>query len=171
MSTAPTRPDFGFVRVAAAVPPLRVADIDGNLRHILDFAARADEQGAQIVAFPELSLTSYTAGDLFHQHLLLERAAEALLTLARASQTLRPLLIVGVPLAAGGNLFNTAAVISRGILHGVVPKTYIPGYKEYTRSAGSRRRATWSPATSGSATGWCRSAPTCCSARRASRTW
>ena len=90
MTTPPPRPDFGFVRVAAAVPPLRVADIDGNLRHILDFAARADEQGAQIVVFPELSLTSYTAGDLFHQHLLLDRAAEALLALARASADAPP---------------------------------------------------------------------------------
>jgi NAD+ synthase (glutamine-hydrolysing) len=131
MSPAKTRPDSGFVRVAAAVPPLKVADIDYNLRHILAFANRADEDGAQVVVFPELSLTSYTAGDLFHQHLLLDRAAEALLALAQASLSIRPLLIVGFPLAAEGNLFNTAAVVSRGVIHGLVPKTYIPGYKEY----------------------------------------
>ena len=131
MSTPNTRPDFGFVRVAAAVPPLKVADLDFNLRQILAFARRADDEGAQLVVFPELSLTSYTAGDLFHQHLLLDQAVESLLEIAEASAGLRPLLIVGFPLAAEGNLFNTAAVISAGTIHGLVPKTYIPGYKEY----------------------------------------
>ncbi|HSK11287.1 MAG TPA: nitrilase-related carbon-nitrogen hydrolase, partial [Vicinamibacterales bacterium] len=62
--------DFGFVRVAAAVPPVRVADVAANLEQILAFARRADEQGAQVVVFPELCLTAYTCGDLFHQHLL-----------------------------------------------------------------------------------------------------
>src|ERR1035437_4562341 len=131
MNAELTRPDFGFVRVAAAVPPLEVANLDFNLQQILAFARRADDQGAQVVVFPELSLTSYTAGDLFHQHLLLDRAAEALLHLAQESAGIRPLLIVGFPLAAEGNLFNTAAVISGGQVHGLVPKTYIPGYKEY----------------------------------------
>jgi NAD+ synthase (glutamine-hydrolysing) len=131
MNAEHTRPDFGFVRVAAAVPPLKVADLDFNLQQILTFARRADEQGAQVVVFPELSLTSYTAGDLFHQHLLLDRAVEALVEVAEASRSIRPLLIVGFPLAAEGNLFNTAAVVSNGGIHGLVPKTYIPGYKEY----------------------------------------
>jgi NAD+ synthase (glutamine-hydrolysing) len=131
MTTPSSRSDFGFVRVAAAVPPLKVADIDYNLRQVLAFAARAADEGAQLVVFPELSLTSYTAGDLFHQHLLIDRAADALLSLVHASASLRPLLIVGFPLAAEGSLFNTAAVVSRGLVHGLVPKTYIPGYKEY----------------------------------------
>jgi NAD+ synthase (glutamine-hydrolysing) len=126
-----TRPDFGFVRVAAAVPRLEVANLDFNLRQILASARRADDEGAQVVVFPELSLTSYTAGDLFHQHLLLDRAAESLLQLAEASASLRPLVVVGFPLAAEGSLFNTAAVVSGGEIHGLVPKTYIPGYKEY----------------------------------------
>ena len=129
--SADPHPDFGFLRVAAAVPPLRVADVDFNLQGILDFARRAEAEGAQVVVFPELSLTSYTAGDLFHQHLLLDRATEALLALADASTRLRPLLVVGLPLAAEGRLFNTAAVIGEGAIHGLVPKTYIPGYKEY----------------------------------------
>jgi NAD+ synthase (glutamine-hydrolysing) len=126
-----SRPDFGFVRVAAAVPPLKVAGIDFNLERILDFARRAEGEGAQVVVFPELSLTSYTAGDLFHQHLLLDRAADALRSLADASSSIRPLLVVGFPLEAEGNLFNTAAVVGSGVVHGLVPKTYIPGYKEY----------------------------------------
>jgi NAD+ synthase (glutamine-hydrolysing) len=129
--TQEPRPDFGFVRVAAAVPRLEVANLDFNLQQILDLARRAEDEGAQVAVFPELSLTSYTAGDLFHQHLLLDRAVESLLRLAEASSGLRPLLVVGFPLAAEGNLFNTAAVVSGGQIHGLVPKTYIPGYKEY----------------------------------------
>jgi NAD+ synthase (glutamine-hydrolysing) len=125
------RPDFGFVRVASAVPRLRVADVDFNLRELLSSAREAERAGAQVVVFPELCLTGYTAGDLFHQHLLLDRAAAALADLAASSAGLRPLLVVGFPLAAEGNLFNTAAVVSGGRVQGLVPKTYIPGYKEY----------------------------------------
>jgi NAD+ synthase (glutamine-hydrolysing) len=126
-----TRPDFGFVRVAAAVPRLEVANLDFNVRQLLAMARRAEDEGAQVVVFPELSLTSYTAGDLFHQHLLLDRAVDSLLEVAAASTNLQPLLVVGFPLAAEGNLFNTAAVVSSGEIRGLVPKTYIPGYKEY----------------------------------------
>ena len=129
--TQEPRPDFGFVRVAAAVPRLEVANLDFNLRQILASARRADEEGAQVVVFPELSLTSYTAGDLFHQHLLLDRAVESLLELTEASSGIHPLLVVGLPLATEGNLFNVAAVVSGGEIRGLVPKTYIPGYKEY----------------------------------------
>jgi NAD+ synthase (glutamine-hydrolysing) len=128
--TTPTR-DLGFVKVAAAVPPLRVADVRHNLHEIIRFAERADAERAQITVFPELSLTSYTAGDLFHQHLLLDAAAEALLQLAAASARIRSVLVVGFPLAHEGSLFNTAAVVSGGAVRGLVPKTYIPGYKEY----------------------------------------
>ena len=127
----PSPADFGFVRVAAAVPPLKVGDVEGNLRQVIAFAERADDQGVQVVVFPELCLTGYTSGELFHQQLLIDRAADAVLQLAAASARLRPLLVVGFPLAAEGALFNTAAVVSGGLVHGLVPKTYIPGYKEY----------------------------------------
>ena len=125
------RQTFGFVRVGAAVPVLKVADVRHNAAQILEVARRADEAGVQMVVFPELSMTGYTAGDLFHQSLLIERAADALLELAAASADLRTLLVVGFPLAMDGALFNAAAVISNGAIHGIVPKTYIPGYKEY----------------------------------------
>jgi len=131
MRPADAPPDYGFIRVAAAVPPLGVADIARNLEQILASARRADDEGVQLLVFPELSITGYTAGDLFHQHLLLDRASEALLALADASSHLRPAIIVGYPLAAAGALFNTAAVVCRGDVRGLVPKTYIPGYKEY----------------------------------------
>ena len=123
--------DFGFVRVAAAVPPVKVADVAANLQQVLAFAQRADEQGVQVAVFPELGLTGYTAGDLFHQHLLLDRAADALLALAQASSRLRPVLVVGLPVAVEGALFNCAAVVSAGQVHALIPKTSIPGYKEY----------------------------------------
>jgi NAD+ synthase (glutamine-hydrolysing) len=126
-----SRPDFGFVRVAAAVPPLKIADVSYNTEQIRLLAERAADQGAQVVVFPELSLTGYTAGDLFHQQLLLERASAALLDLAEKTARLRPLLLVGLPVAARGSLYNAAAVISGGQVRGLVPKTYIPGYKEY----------------------------------------
>ena len=127
----PVSPDFGFVRVAAAVPPVKVADVSANLRQVLAFAERADDQGAQVAVFPELCLTGYTAGDLFHQHLLIERAADALLSVAQASSGLRPVLVVGLPVAVDGALFNVAAVVSGGQVQALVPKTSIPGYKEY----------------------------------------
>ncbi len=125
------RPDHGFVRVAAAVPSVKVADVTHNLAQVLRLARRAEQEGAQLVVFPELSLTGYTAGDLFHQQLLLNRAAEGLVNLAHAARELSPLLVVGVPLPADGCLFNSAAVLSGGRVEGLVPKTYIPGYKEY----------------------------------------
>ncbi len=131
MPDAVSPADFGFVRVAAAVPPVKVADVAANLEQVLAFARRADEQGAQLAVFPEMCLTGYTAGDLFHQHLLLDAATDALLALARASSRLRPVLVVGLPVALDGALYNVAAVVSGGQVRALVPKTSIPGYKEY----------------------------------------
>ena len=122
---------FGYVRVAAAVPPLKVADVRFNLERTIEFASRADAERASLVVFPELGLTGYTAGDLFHQHLLIDAARDALAELAARTDNLDAALIVGFPLACGGALFNTAAFVSRGKVRGLVPKTYIPGYKEY----------------------------------------
>ena len=122
---------FGFVRVAAAVPPLKVADVRFNLARIVQFAEWADAEGAQITVFPELSLTGYTAGDLFQQPLLVEAAREALLELAADSARIQTALVVGIPLPIDGALFNAAAIVSAGRIRGLVPKTFIPGYKEY----------------------------------------
>jgi len=122
---------FGFLRVAAASPPLRVGDVDYNARAIVSFAARAEKQGAAVILFPEMSITGYTVGDLFHQRLLLKRAREGLLEIARRSKKLNSVLIVGLPIAHEGKIFNAAAVICKGDIWGLVPKTYIPGYKEF----------------------------------------
>ena len=128
MSTAP----YGFLRVAVASPPVRVADPEANAKVTLDFVARAHESGAQVLLFPELGLTGYTCGDLFFSCTTLvggaERALERLLRETAASPAV---VVVGLPVAVDGQLFNAAAVMQWGRLLGVVPKSFLPGYKEY----------------------------------------
>jgi NAD+ synthase (glutamine-hydrolysing) len=128
MGSAP----FGFVRVAAACPPVAVADPEANCDHILRFLGQAREAEAQVVVLPELSLTGYTAGDLFFSlETLVAGAERALGRLLEATRASPMVVAVGLPLAVDGLLFNTAAVIQAGRVRGVVPKSYLPGYKEY----------------------------------------
>lgn len=121
----------GFIRVAAAVPELKVAHCRYNAGKITELIRAANGQGAGIVIFPELSLTSYSCGDLFHQHALLQSAIEHLAVLLDSTAALDTVAIVGIPIAADNQLFNCAAVLQGGNLLGLVPKTYIPGYKEF----------------------------------------
>lgn len=123
--------NLGFLRAAAAVPPLKVGDVNYNTERILEFTKRAARDSADIILFPETSLTGYTVGDLFHQRLLLKNAAKGLEKIKRFSRVLKPVIVVGLPLEAEGKLLNVAAVINQGKIHGFVPKTYIPGYKEF----------------------------------------
>ncbi|OGY63296.1 MAG: NAD(+) synthase [Candidatus Harrisonbacteria bacterium RIFCSPLOWO2_02_FULL_41_11] len=123
--------NFGFLRVAAVVPPLKVADPEYNAGKILELAKKAVAEGAAIIVFPELSVTGYTAADLFQQNLLLEKAEAALKRIQSESKKLNAILIVGLPLVFEGKLFNVAAVLGRGKIYGFVPKTHIPGYKEF----------------------------------------
>ena len=128
MSTAP----FGFLRVAAACPPVRVADPERNADATLGFAARAADGGAQVVVFPELGLTGYTCGDLFFSLTTLVAGAERALERILRETARRPtVLVLGLPVLQGGRLFNAAAVVQSGRVLGVVPKTFLPGYKEY----------------------------------------
>jgi len=128
MSTAP----HGFLRVAAASPPVRVADPDTNAGVTLEFVSRALGEGAQVVVFPELGLTGYTCGDLFFGLSTLVAGAErALETVRRGTEGEDAVIVVGLPVEVHGRLFNAAAVLQRGRLLGVVPKTYLPGYQEY----------------------------------------
>ena len=128
MSTAP----FGFLRVAAACPPVTVGDPERNADATLDFVARAADQGAQIIVLPELGLTGYTCGDLFFSLTTLVGGAErALERVLRETARRSMIVVVGLPVLQGGRLFNTAAVLQAGRLLGVVPKTFLPGYKEY----------------------------------------
>lgn len=130
MSTK-TRTNYGFIRVAAAVPKIKVGDIDYNIVQIVEFAKKASRKGASITVFPELAITGYTMGDLFHQQLVIQKAKEALGQIAEFSKNTGSLLVVGLPMAFQGKLFNCAAVISGGKILGIVPKTHIPGYKEF----------------------------------------
>jgi NAD+ synthase (glutamine-hydrolysing) len=123
---------FGFVRVAAAGPRLKVADPDHNAGEILALAAEARKRGVQALVFPELAVTGYTAGDLFFSLSTLVGGAErALARILRETADSAALIVVGLPVAVDSQLFNAAAVLQGGRLLGVVPKTYLPGYKEY----------------------------------------
>lgn len=122
---------YGFIRVAAAVPKMKVGDIKYNTEQIIDFAQKASAQGALFTVFPELCITGYTLGDLFHQKLVTESTIEALGKIAKASKTIESILAVGLPIICENKLFNAAAIISEGKILGIVPKTYIPNYKEF----------------------------------------
>lgn len=123
---------FGLLRVAAASPRLRVADCATNAQHILDLMGRAEREGVALLVFPELCLTGYTCGDLFQQHTLQSAALAALDKVRGAtSDQFSGIAVVGLPLAVQGQLFNTAAVLDRGRILGVVPKSFLPNYKEF----------------------------------------
>ena len=122
---------YGFVKVAAAVPAVRVADVAYNVQEIEKLIALADGQGVELLCFPELSLTGYTCQDLFQEQLLIIKSEEGLLRLLDFTRQLDIVCVVGLPVQAGGLLLNCAAVIQGGALLGVVPKTYLPNYGEF----------------------------------------
>ena len=119
------------MRSAAAIPLLQVGDVEYNVGEIIRLAREAADKDAEIVVFPELCLTGYTAADLFHQNLLIEKAKEGLQSIRLASKKIKSILIVGLPLALDDRLFNVAAIVSQGKVCGFIPKSYIPGYKEF----------------------------------------
>ena len=121
--------NYGFVKVAAAVPLVQVADCFYNIEKIEGLMRQASEKGVQIIAFPELSVTGYTY--LFAQQTLLNGAEAALLQLVSNTADLDILTIVGVPLRTENRLINAAVVFQKGAIRGVVPKTYLPNYKEF----------------------------------------
>jgi NAD+ synthase (glutamine-hydrolysing) len=128
MTTAP----HGFLRVGAACPRVHVADPDQNAAETLAVVRRAAAAGAQVLVLPELGLTGYTAGDLFFSLATLVAGAErALKRLCRETADLPTVVAVGLPVAHEGRLFNAAALVQAGRLLGVVPKTFLPGYREY----------------------------------------
>jgi NAD+ synthase (glutamine-hydrolysing) len=123
---------FGFLRVAAATPLVRVADCAFNVEYLLALMRRAEQEHVNVLVFPELAITGYTCGDLFHQPVLQRGAAAALEQLVRdGAEVFSGLAIVGVPLAVDDLVFNCAAVLHRGRVLGVVPKSFLPNYKEF----------------------------------------
>ncbi|MBO4408710.1 MAG: NAD(+) synthase [Clostridiales bacterium] len=121
----------GFIRVGAATPELKVADIAFNCEKILEAAIEAAGKDCSLLVFPELCITGYTCGDLFLQDILLDKAYEALLELTEDTAALDIVLVVGLPMKVNGKLYNTAAVISKGEILGFVPKRFIPNYSEF----------------------------------------
>ncbi len=121
----------GFIKVAAAIPSVRVADCAYNIQQIESMMASAEGQGIEILCLPELAVTAYTCQDLFQQQVLLDEAEASLLKLMEFSRNLNVVTLVGVPIVYNSMLFNCAAVIQRGKVYGLVPKTYIPNYKEF----------------------------------------
>lgn len=121
----------GLIRVAAAVPEVAVGNLKKNKAQIGRMIREAEQKGAAIAAFPELSLTSYTLGDLFRQRNLLEMSEQALRELMDETKDTAVLAVIGMPVAASDKLYNTAVLFQSGKLLGVVPKAYIPNYSEY----------------------------------------
>lgn len=126
--------EFGFIRVAAATPRVKVADVDANVEEICRMAEIAENEQVSILAFPELSVTGYGCGDLFAQELLVSRAEEGVKRLKTFSRGKSLTLVVGVPVRVRGSLYNCAAVIQNGSLKGIVPKIYLPTYNEFYES-------------------------------------
>ena len=122
---------YGFVKVAAAVPAVKVADVDYNIQQIESIIAQAEGRGVEVIVFPELCITGYTCQDLFKEQLLLDRAESGIITLLDFTRKLDIVSIVGLPVVINGLLYNCAAVIQGGQLLGIVPKTYLPNYAEF----------------------------------------
>ena len=121
----------GFVKVASAIPSVKVADCQYNVEQIESLIVQAEGHGVEIICLPELSLTAYTCQDLFQQQLLLEEAEMALIHLMNFTRSLDIISIVGLPVPYKGSLLNCAAVIQKGKILGMIPKTYLPNYKEF----------------------------------------
>ncbi len=121
----------GFVKVAAVTPELKVADIKFNISKICSYIDEAAKSDNKIIVFPELCITGYTCQDLFLQDRLIETARDALLIIASYTEAIDALIIVGLPLEIFGKLYNVAAIVNRGKILGLVPKSYLPNYNEF----------------------------------------
>ena len=122
---------YGFIKVAAAVPAVKVADVAYNVAEIEKIIALAEDEGVEVVCFPEMALTGYSCQDLFKEQLLLSKAEEGLMMLLEYTRKLDVISIVGMPIQAGGLLLNCAVVVQGGSILGIVPKTYLPNYNEF----------------------------------------
>ena len=121
----------GFIKVAAATPDIRVADVDYNKEQIIKQMDEAAEAGAKIIVFPELCITGYTCSDLFLQDILLNSAKKALVEIAEHTKNLDALVFVGAPIAVGGELYNVAAALNHGNILGFTTKSFLPNYGEF----------------------------------------
>lgn len=123
--------DYGFIRIASVVTSLSVADVDGNVNSIIEAYSAARQRGAQVIVFPELAITGYTCGDLFGNEALLNEVEQSLNVIYDHVCTLGGIAIVGAPLRERGHLYNCAVLMAAHQGMFVVPKTYLPNYKEF----------------------------------------
>lgn len=123
--------NHGFIRVAVAVPEVRVADPEFNASRTVELMEQAERERASLVLFPELGLSAYSCEDLFHQQALLDGSVDALGTVLKASKKLNLISVVGMPLQMDQMLFNCAVVLLNGRILGIVPKTFLPNYREF----------------------------------------
>ena len=121
----------GFVKVAAATPDIRVADVEYNTEQICRLIDETAEEEAKVVVFPELCITGYTCGDLFTQDLLLENAKKGLQKIATHTGNKDGIFFIGMPLAVDGELYNVAAAVNHGHILGFTTKTFLPNYGEF----------------------------------------
>ena len=122
---------YGFIKVASAVPMVKVGDVKYNIEQIENLTVQAEGKGVEVIVFPELSVTGYSCQDLFSQNLLLEVAEQGVMMLLDFTRKLDIITIVGAPVVAGDLLLNCAVVIQQGQILGIVPKTYLPNYSEF----------------------------------------
>lgn len=122
---------YGFVRVGAVTPELKVADTEFNSKEIIRQIEIAESNEIQILCFPELSITGYSCADLFYQDVLIENSIRVLKDILEITKKVNIIVIVGMPLRIENKLFNVAIVMQNGTILGVVPKTYIPNYEEF----------------------------------------
>ena len=123
--------EFGYIRVSAGVPIVKIADVDHNVDRIIEMIRDAYQQGVDIMVLPELCVTGYTCGDLFNQPLLLDKAEKGIEKITVLSSTLPVAFAVGCPVAVSGRSYNCAIMISGGRILGIVPKCHIPNYGEF----------------------------------------
>ena len=121
----------GFVKVAAATPDIRVADVEFNTQNIINAMEEAQKNGAKILVFPELCVTGYTCSDLFDHSVLLKASRKALLEIAENTNDKDMLVFIGAPLEVNGKLYNVAAAMNQGEIIGFTTKTFLPNYGEF----------------------------------------
>ena len=128
------RQDYGLFRVATAIPTVKVADVEYNLKQHIQLLREAHSEGVQLLVFPELSLTGYTCADLFHHRPLLDATVQAIMHLAEAARSIDMAVIVGAPLTYCNRLYNCAVLLGDGQVIGIVPKIFLPNYNEFYES-------------------------------------
>ena len=121
----------GYIKTAAATPYITVADCNANGNEIIRLIHEMEKEHVKVMTFPELCITGYTCQDLFLQRRLLDSAWETLLKITKETADVDALVFVGVPFRNHGKLYNVAAVLNRGEIIGLVPKTYLPNYGEF----------------------------------------